>query len=170
MRPLFAFIVMYILSWGGCKGQSSQPQMSTPAFALYKLLDSTTTADSAWDVAPDSLILSPTPFLTQNDLVAYYWSTHSFKARPNIDTMFSQMRWLAGKTFGVPFVVVAGNSRVYNGAFWWPYSSLRPKGTYIDASLPSPYSLKRDQLASLPDMRSDQRIHDALSAANVLVE
>jgi hypothetical protein len=128
------------------------------------------TATKAWTFSVDSVNLSPSPFLTENDLTAYHWSTHSFTARPNIDTLFSQLRWLGGKSSGVPFVVVANGSRIYIGAFWWPYSSSIPMGAYISTYLASPYIINRWASASLPDMRGDERIHSALKSAGILIE
>jgi hypothetical protein len=101
--------------------------------------------------------------------VAYYWPTHTFTVHPNLDTLFSHMRKLPGKSGGVPFVVVAEKSRIYQGAFWWAYSSSLP-GAYIMISLPSPYAIQFDSLSSLPDLRGDQRIYNSLKAAGVLVE
>jgi hypothetical protein len=170
MKHFSALSMICVLVLGSCKEQSTQPSASSALFALYWLADSTITASEAWGLPIDSVSLSASPFLTQNDLTAYYWPMHSFAARPHIDSLFAQMRWLAGKSSGVPFVVVAMSSRIYVGAFWWSYSSSIPMGAYIDASLPSPYRIQRWQLASMPDMRSDQRIHDALKAAGVLVQ
>lgn len=157
------------LLWGGCKESPTQSD-STPGFALYMLDDSTITATEAWRLSLDSLSLSDSPLLTENDLTAYYWSSHSFSARPNIDTLFGHMRWLGGRSFGVPFVVVARGNRVYVGGFWWAYSSSMPMGSYIDTYAPPPYAIQHHQSASMPDMRNDQRVYDALKAAGILVD
>ena len=170
MNRIFIPFLFCIFVWFGCNKESIDVTESVPKFAFYKLADSTINATKAWTIPLDSLTLSPIPFLTENDLTAYYWQTHSFAARPHIDTMFSQLRWLGGKTFGVPFVVVANGSKIYLAALWWPYSSLIPMGAYIDVSLPPPYIIKRWGMASLPDMRGDERIHSALKSAGILVE
>jgi hypothetical protein len=170
VNRLFVSYFICVLVWFGCKKESTEPNLSFPKFAFYKLADSTINATKAWTLPIDSLALSPTPFLTENDLTAYYWSTHSFTTHPNIDTLFIQLRWLGGKTFGEPFVVVANGSRIYLVALWWPYSSLIPSGAYIDTYLSSPYIIKRWESASLPDMRGDERIHNALKSAGILKE
>jgi hypothetical protein len=170
LNRVFVSILLCTLSWYGCKKESTEPSTSIPKFAFYKLVDSTITATKAWTYSVDSVNLSPSPFLTENDLTAYNWSTHAFTARPYIDTMFSHLRWLGGKSSGVPFVVVANGSRIYIGAFWWPYSSSIPMGAYIDTYLPSPYTIKRWNSASLPDLRGDDRIHSALKSAGILIE
>jgi hypothetical protein len=170
MNRLFVTIILCTLSLYGCKKESTEPSTSIPKFAFYKLADSTITAHQAWTFHVDSVSLFPTPFLTENDLTSYNWSTHSFTARSNIDTMFSQLRWLGGKSSGVPFVVVANGSRIYIGAFWWAYSSSIPMGAYINTYLPSPYIIDRWELASLPDLRGDERIYSALKSAGILIE
>jgi hypothetical protein len=170
VNRLFAGFVLCLLLWGGCEEHSTGPPNGRAMFKLYALANTTLTATLAWSLPVDSLSLAASPFLTEKDLTAYYWSTHSFTARPNIDSMFSRMRWAGGKSSGVPFVVVAMNTRIYVGAFWWAYSSSIPMGAYIDVYDPPLYVIKREQLASTPDMRSDRRIHDALKATGVLLE
>jgi hypothetical protein len=170
VNRLLVSILLCTLSWYGCNKKSTEPSTTSPKFAFYKLADSTITAVKAWTISIDSVNLSPSPFLTENDLTAYNWSTHSFTARPNIDTLFSQLRWLGGKTSGVPFVVDAIGGRIYSGAFWWTYSSLIPMSAYIDIFLPSPYTMKHWNSSSLPDLRGDERIHSALKAAGILIE
>jgi hypothetical protein len=170
MKSQIVIVLLCVPLWFNCKEQSTDSGATSPKFAFYRLTDSTITASEAWNLSLDSLALSQSPFLTENDLTKYYWYTNSFCARPNIDTLFSKMRWLAGKSAGVPFVVVAGGSRIYVCAFWWMYSSQMPTGAYIDMSSHSPYAIQREQLASIPDMRNDRRIHDALKSANILVE
>jgi hypothetical protein len=170
MKRLFAFALLCMFAWHGCKDHSTQPGTSSPKFAIYKLADTTLTEAAAQNQSLDSLRLSPSPFLTGNDIVAYYWLTHSFSARASVDSAFSQMRYLLGKSGDIPFVVVASNRRIYLGSFWWGYSSSLPQGAYILIGSSSPYTISREPLALLPDMRGDQAIHDALKSAGVLVE
>jgi hypothetical protein len=168
MKRLFAFTLLCILVWGGCKDHSTQP--SGPKFAIYKLADTTLTEAGARNLSLNSLELSSSAFLTETDILAYYWPTHSFTARASVDTTFTQMGRLLGRSGGVPFVVIASNSRIYLGTFWWGYSSSIPQGAYILIGSPSPYTIRREALSSVPDLRGDQRIHDALESAGVLVE
>jgi hypothetical protein len=170
MNRLFIPFLSCIFVWFGCNNQSTETTSTVPKFAFYKLADSTIDATKAWTLPIDSLTLSSVPFLTDNDLTAYYWSTHSFTTHPNIDTIFSHLRWLGGKSFGEPFVVVANGSRIYIAALWWSYSSMIPMSAYIDVILPPPYIIKRWGTASLSDMRGDIRIHNALRSAGILIE
>ena len=163
----FSFLILICYS---CKKESTELSTSVPRFAFYKLADSTMSATKAWTLPIDSLNLSSNPFLTEKDLTAYYWSMHSFTVHPTIDSIFSQLCMLGGKSSGVPFVVVANGSRIYIAAFWWPYSSSMPMGAYIDACSAPPYIINREQLASLPDLRGDERIRNALKSAGILVE
>jgi len=170
IKKFLLLALVGILTLSSCKKQSTEINITESGFAIYGLADSTITAGQAWYLMLDSITLSQSPILTGEDLVAYYWSTHSFTAHPNIDTLFSQMRRLPGKSGGVPFVVVAENSRIYLGAFWWAYSSSLPQGAYIMISSPSPYTIQFDSFSSLPDLRSDQRIYYGLKSTGILVE
>ena len=165
---LLSIIIIYLLP--GCKDSETGSSSSDSGFALYQLRDSSIRADQTWNISIDSLELASTPFLTAADIKSYSWSKHTFVAQQRIDSIFNSMRGLSGKSMGMPFVVAVGKERIYLGAFWWGYSSLMPQATYIEMSLPPPYGLKHEELASLPDRRSDKRIYDALQLAGVLVQ
>jgi len=151
-----------------CKDGGTNSSQQMRGFAIYKLADTTILASSVWNASLDTLELCLTPFLTETDLQAYYWSTHLFVANAKIDSEFSKMKYLLGKSGGLPFVVVVDQSRIYLGAFWWGYSSSIPQGSYIPIGAPSPFRINHDPLAAIPDRRSDSRIHEALKAAMIL--
>jgi len=142
----------------------------TNGFAIYKLADTTIQASSVWGASLDSLELNSKPFLTQTDLEAYFWSTHMFVANARVDSEFSHMKYLPGKSAGVPFVVVVDQSRIYLGAFWWNYSSSMPQGSFIVVGAPSPYVIMHRYGAPVPDKRNDPRIYDALRVGGILHE
>jgi hypothetical protein len=170
MKNFLLLTLIALLSLFSCERQSTEIISTVNGFEIFKLADSTITTKQAQHILLDSLVLSQFPFLTEDDLVAYYWASHTFTTHPDIDTLFSRMRWLPGKSAGVPFVVVAGNSRIYQGAFWWPYSSSLPPGAYIMIGFPPPYAIQFESFSSLPDLRDDRRIYDVLKESGVLVE
>ncbi len=153
-----------------CKDSGTDSSQQMRGFAIYKLADTTIPASHVWNASLDTLELSPTPFLTESDLQAYYWSTHLFVANARIDSEFSKMKHLLGKSGGLPFVVAVDQSRFYLGAFWWGYSSSMPQGSYILVGAPSPYRINHDPVAAIPDRRSDSRIYEALKAVRILRE
>ena len=166
----YAFILACLFAWWGCDSPTTNTEDRRSAFALYWLANPTIPASQVWSRSVDSLDLAPTPFLTEEDLTSYFWSTHTFTARPGIDTLFDGMAHQTGRSGGVPFVVVASGSPVYVGSVWWAYSSLMPQGPYIMMPAQSPYHIQFDWPSDAFDVRFDKRIHDALESAGVLVE
>jgi len=170
MKSLSFILLFYILILFGCKDISSHPTPSEKQFALYLLNDGTITASRAWTMPQDSLVLAPVPFVTQNDIKSYTWSTHTFFVQPSLDSILGHMSMQVGKSGGVPFFATVGNERVYLGAFWWYYSSSMSQVSYIYMNSLSPHQIKHESLSLYPDLRNDQRIYHALKAAGILVE
>jgi hypothetical protein len=142
---------------------------SSTEFEIYLLKDPLVTTVQAIQLPLDSLALASKPFLSARDIKVYHWSTHEFDLQGRGDSVFQKMSVDRYTSAGVPFVIVVGKQRIYLGAFWWPFSSTIPPVTYITMSTPHP-CLSPCPICRRPDLRSDQRIHDALYDAGVLVE
>jgi len=142
---------------------------SSTEFEIYLLKDALLTTTQAMKVPLDRLELVSKPFLSARDIKLYHWSTHEFDLHKRGDSVFQKMSVESYKSAGVPFVVVVGKQRIYLGAFWWPFSSSIPPVTYITMSTPHPF-LSPCPICRRPDLRSDQRIHDSLYQAGVLVD
>ena len=84
----------------------------------------------------NDLVLDDIPLLTENDLVCYYWSNHTFKVTSevlgNFPTQFNC------SISGERFVVVANGERIYIGLFWTYMSSLMPYHCWINAPFSNP--------------------------------
>jgi len=142
---------------------------SSTEFEIYILKNPLVTTAQAMNVPLNSLELSSQPFLSARDIKIYRWSAHEFDLQSRGDSVFQKMsvdRYAPG---GIPFVVVVGKQRIYLGAFWWTSSSSIPPLTYITMSTPHP-CISPCPICRQPDLRSDQRIHDALFDAGVLVQ
>jgi hypothetical protein len=139
-------------------------------FAFYLLRDSTIATYKIFKVPLDSLALASEPLFTAQDIKTYSWSTHIFTLNPKVDSVFAPLCTLGRKSRDIPFVIKVGNERIYLGEFYSPYSSLLPPCAYIFISSSSPYKINYTKFASHPDKRSDNRIHNALQAASVLIE
>jgi hypothetical protein len=138
-------------------------------FAVYLLMDSTTTASEAYSETIESLVLANSPFVTVHDLDSYVWSTHAFALRENARNTFETFRLTRWITSGVPFVVAVGQERIYVGTFWWALSSsMPPPCAVIDATGPLPHRIELANGAS--DKRGDSRIYVSLKTAGVLRE
>jgi hypothetical protein len=171
MKSISLFLILSLLTFFGCKEETTQLPAQKKNLSLYILSDTSITAVQAWNIPLDSLKLASKPFATQNDIASYTWSTHSFTVHPILNIAIEQMKLLSGKSAGFPFVVVVEGKRIYLGTFWWSYSSLTPQGAYIVVTDPSPYQIQFDSTALQPlDLRSDQRIHDVLKESGILSE
>ncbi|HEY9167050.1 MAG TPA: hypothetical protein VIS48_12910 [Candidatus Kryptonia bacterium] len=163
----FLLSISFLSIWG-C--DVTNEHSSSSSFAIYRLKDSTLTAQHVWNLPIDSLILADAPFLVQDSLISYRWQTHEFVATASVDTELAILRRHNGPTAGIPFVVMVGRDRIYLGAFWYPYSSLSSSVPYIDVWLQSHQIQKAWTPIDSVDKRNDPRIYSALKNAGVLVE
>ena len=170
MKALVLLVASGLVLQSPCKDFGSDP---TPdmEFAIYRLLDTSIVARTAWDLPLESLTLSREPFIRAQDLKAYHWSTHTFEPVAALDSVLKQMMAFRGKSWGVPFVVMVGKQRIYLGAFWWAYSSLAPKVPNIEIiTSRKSYTIAPAWLPMVPDTRGDPRIREALQKAGILVQ
>jgi len=137
------------------------------SFALYLVKDLDTAAARA--AVLDDLPLEAEPVLTDRDLTAYHWSSHTLVLadEPAVLERLPQtpMR-------GLPFVVVADGKRIYLGAFWTSFSSQSVDLPVIDTLL-GDWTIKPGYpwVHDLePDPRGDARIRRALSNLGKLVD
>ena len=165
-------LILSLLLFLGCEEKITQPAVvKNIRLSLYLLNDTSITASAVWVKPLDSLVLASKPFVTQNDISSYVWSTHTFAVQPLLDIFIDQLISSAERPGGVPFVVTVDGESIYLGAFWWGTSPIEPQGAYIDVTLASPYRIQFDSTALQPvDLRGDMRIHDALKEAGILVE
>lgn len=163
---LFAFCALLLPS---ALHAQINTDFSSTEFEIYMLKNPLVTTAQAMNVPLNSLELSSQPFLSARDIKVYRWSAHEFDLHRRGDSVFQKMSAERTTSTGVPFVVVVGKQRIYLGAFWWTSSSSVPPLTYITMSTPNP-CISPCPICRQPDMRSDQRIHDALFDAGVLVQ
>ena len=168
MRNILILSLASIALLSACT-DSSSPGLPRD-LAIYTLQDTTLSAAAVWDKPLESLVLTSRPFLTAEDITSYTWSTHEFTVTAPIDSQLATLKWVHGSTGGIPFVVVAGDERVYLGAFWYAYSSLIPQVPYIDVLL-FPHRIRSAPVGPAgEDKRSDPRIYRVLKSIGVLIE
>jgi hypothetical protein len=85
-----------------------------------------------------------------------------------VDSQLTAMQSVRGHTGGIPFVVVAGDERVYLGAFWYAYSSLMPQVPYIDVLLEPHRIWQTTSPLVTEDKRTDPRIYVVLKASGIV--
>jgi hypothetical protein len=147
----------------------------TDRLAIYLLADESITAVQAAQLPLDSLEIASSPLMTMESLAYYDANTHA---------LFFGSWWSSGSlinplpqvgVFGLPFVVVADQERIYLGAFYTLISSVLFDGPIIVIDYPeAPYDhvVIEPNYASpqTPDPRSDTRIFNVLRASGKLKE
>jgi hypothetical protein len=145
------------------------------SFAIYFLADDTLIATEITGIAIDELALAEKPILTISDLLWYNWTDHTFSIKPDAAKELDLYLQARRRVHGVPFVITVFNEPVYQGAFWFAFSSVPPPGPYIELlgtgeEMKEPVILKIERALdqSKPDVRNDERIYRALKQAGIL--
>jgi hypothetical protein len=63
------------------------------------------------------------PVISLNDVVFYDWSEYSIDLTCKADERFRSVEGKVKSTFGLPFVVMVGEEKVYPGSIYPCYSS-----------------------------------------------
>jgi len=153
----------------GCRGVDDDSERFNE-WAIYLLADPSLTSYQIRETPVAQLQLASSPFITIRDLNAYYWKTHQMEFTPGMEATLDSLTRKGGSVYGLPFVVVVGEERIYAGAFWWAYSSLTPCCPNILLIGPKRMQISLPPLHQGADPRSDQRIYWSLMAAGLLKE
>ncbi len=174
-RLVVIFIFMFSIFY--CERDKSPLKPSaTGDFAIYLLADRTLSAVDAAKESLEALSLVGDPIISTSDLAYYKWSTHSFTLKLLAEARLRTCAKSRQSTFGIPFIVVVKDERIYLGGLWYSFSSYAPDFPTIDVT---DYVLKEEKSITLtiekawwgdqPDKRNDPRIYQALKASGVLI-
>jgi hypothetical protein len=166
-NSLFLFFAVALLL-AGCGWPSWPTPTAEPgAFAIYLLEGNLSPREiEGRDLA--DLPLQDEPVLAQDDLEAYIWDRHELVLTPEA---VNRIEGLDVPVAGLAFVAMVGPERIYQGAFWVPWSSLSYDGVVIQVPPIPPERRLRIQLAypTSPELfegkdpRSDPRIRAAVT-------
>lgn len=170
-------IIFVILLFSNCTGDKNPIKTGEyEGFAIYTLADSTITAVDVAQKLINSLILADEPIITGEDLNYYKWSEHTLSLKSEANEKIRKMAKSQQTVFGVPFIVMAKNERIYLGAFWYVFSSVAPSFPTIEISGyvlknydSNVLTIEKSWVEEQPDMRGDSRIYQALLKAGVLI-
>ncbi len=142
-------------------------RVSRPLFALYPVIGDIRNRENS---LVEIFGLGDDPILTDKDIVAYDWNTHTLKLRPGLA---QQLDREYGRRSVSPFVVIANGQRCYLGAFLSHISSYMPSVPVIQVFLSghSPEKairIRESPISGTKDPRSDPRIRRALEQAGLL--
>lgn len=176
---LVLFIAIYIVITCYIDYRSSKVEaekLSKYKFAIYLAKEKSSYKARNFDF--NKLDLEDEPIITEKDLAEYHWKYNILKAR-DFD-LYYKMRMVGGT-----FVVTANGKRIYMGTTWSPASSAMPPQnivtlqSYRNGVDKDGYSVPRKEneyfmQLSAPkvgkDSRNDERIHEALKEAGILIE
>ena len=119
----------------------------------------------------DILDLEQEPVLSINDIIVYYWETHTIELT---DSAYERMAELEVPVDGTIFVVCLGREPIYAGAFWPMHSSLSFDGVVIKLPLTNDHTMQITLGYPSPsffageDPRSDPKILQSLDRAGKL--
>ncbi|MFP4343748.1 MAG: hypothetical protein ACLFU8_03545 [Anaerolineales bacterium] len=105
----------------------------TGELAIYLTTEEVAPADLLGEVDLAALPHAPYPLITQDDILAYDVTSHTFTLRPEVAADLSLAEIPVS---GLPFVLYVGEEPIYAGAFWTPLSSLSFDGVVIEPWLP----------------------------------
>ena len=116
----FLFICFIFILFISCKS-TSDPEYNQGRFSIYLLKDENTTTVQAEQLDLEDLELADKPWLTTEEIEYYEFSTHKIKLKKD-KTNWPEYTEVSLE--GNPFVIIAGNSRIYLGSFWNLASSM----------------------------------------------
>jgi len=165
----YTFIVLIITAlFYGCN-DSTGPS-NDDAFGIYLLRDSTLTTSDAKILPIKSLNVQEKPIISTTDIIEYHWADHIIILTTEA---FERSKSIEGKiksTYGLPFLVLVGEQKIYLGNIYPAYSS------YIHIDLPyirvAPFIEMRIAKApsqDVEDKRNDDNIYSALQRYNKIV-
>jgi len=150
------------------RSRFTESTSSDKKVCLY-LLESTLTAYDLDSVSITNLVLEAQPLFTSDDVIRYGTNSHSFLLT---EEAYRRVRAVHVPVEGKPFVVVAGDRRVYFGAFWSPVSSHVWRGiTIMDPWETEPIVLQiLPQSPLTNDLRNDPEILRIMEARNKAIQ
>jgi hypothetical protein len=164
-----SFLLVALLLLGVVKEEYSvEPR--APEFAIYCVSAARSAVDQ---LALDELPLRDTPYLSEDQIKSYDWTTHTIHVAPGV---------LENQVHGQLFVVVVGDVRMYRGTFIDVLSSSDYPGPAIldpfmptgDGSFRQWWIGDEDQIrirmeGGTWDPRFDERLYDHLESSGLLV-
>ena len=166
VKYLFALLIPFLFYT--CN-DSTSPNDEEKTFGIYLLKDTSLITSDAKKLSVESLQLQETPIIKINDIVEYNWEEQVITLTSEAFDRFKGVENKIKSTYGLPFIVVANQQKIYLGNIYPMYSS------YIHEDLPyvavAPFlemRVSKVPLQSIEDKRKDGRIYSVLNECNKL--
>lgn len=168
MKTGFLLVLLIILFCFSCGDEISQSG-NNASYGLYLLKDTLLITSEAKKIALANLELQDAPIIKLDDVIEYKWDEQLISITNDASARFKGVEKKIKSIYGLPFVVVAGQQKIYLGNIYPMYSS------YMHEDLPSinvaPFlemRILRAPMQSIQDKRMDERIYNVLAANNKL--
>jgi hypothetical protein len=159
-RTIAIFILLATLP--GCT-DPVEPGGEAVEFGIFLLSDDTLNTDDIKHISLDELVLKENPLIDIDDVVLYHCSDHSIDLTDEGFAKFKSVEGMVKSIYGLPFVVAVGGEKVYLGNIYPCYSSLMYRDLpYIGVSPFISLTIERAWDDSVPDVRDDERVYNAL--------
>lgn len=178
---LIFFMILITVSLVACNNNS----VDKNTLEIYLVSDELPQSEN---IDINSLTLEKTPLLTLDDIQKYYWEKQVFITKEGLLLeRLSEFDKVAVSVYGLPYVLVVNDERIYMGKLWSGLSSVWPYSPSITIDMPFPvatdgmeYDLQPDQqlycvywdnkATDTEHMVFDERIYEALNEKGLLCE
>lgn len=162
---LFLFLVLI----SSCHNSTS-PNFDNEEFGIYLLKDSSLSTYDAKKYPVESYQLQDKPIINLDDIIKYDWENQIITLTTEANEKFKNIESKIKSIYGLPFIVVAENQKIYLGNIYPMYSS------FYHFDLPSinvaPFTKFRIIKVSkndIEDKRIDERIYNVLKLYNKII-
>jgi hypothetical protein len=167
-RVIAVFILLAFLA--GCT-DPVEPVEQAAEFGIFLLSNDTLNTNDVKHISLDELMLKENPLINIDDVVLYHWSDHTIDLTDDGFAKFKSVEGMVRSTYGLPFVVVVHGEKVYLGTIYPYYSSyIHPDLPYIGVSPFLSLTIERAADNRVADVRSDERVYNALRRRGKLIE
>lgn len=166
VKYLFALLILFLFC--SCS-DSTSPNDDEKAFGIYLLKDTSLITSDAKKSSIESLEIQETPIILIDDIVEYNWEEQIITLTSDAFERFKGVENKIKSTYGLPFIVVANQQKIYLGNIYPMYSSyIHDDLPYVDVAPFLEMRITRAPLQSIEDKRKDERIYSVLKAHNKL--
>ena len=167
MKIQYLFVLLFASLFFRCSDSTSPTDEK--AFGIYLLKDTLIITSDAKKLPLNSLQVQDSPIISIEDIETYNWSEQTMSLTSEAFKRFGSAEGKVKSAFGLPFVVMIDQTKIYLGNIYPAYSS------YMHEDLPSimvaPFTEMRISRApnkNINDVRMDERIYSVLKNNNKL--
>lgn len=168
MKLQLFFILILSSFFIGCDN-STNSNDDSKIFGIYLLKNDTLSTDKAKQFPLEFLIVANEPIINIDDIISYEWSNHIINLTPEAFERFKTVETKIKSTYGLPFIVMVDEQKIYLGNIYPAYSSyFHMDLPFIDVAPFIEMRIGRAPSKDIEDKRNDIRIYNVLKSKNKL--